>query len=35
MEYCVAAGVAKTCEILENICRKLNVPEVEVLYENR
>lgn len=28
MEYCIAAGVAKTCEILEDICRKLNVPEV-------
>ena len=35
MEYCIAAGVAKTCEILEDICRKLTVPEVEVLYENR
>ena len=29
MEYCIAAGVARTCEILEDICRKLNVPEVK------
>ena len=28
MEYCIAAGVARTCKILEDICRKLNVPEV-------
>lgn len=28
MEYFIAAGVAMTCEILEDICRKLNVPEV-------
>ena len=31
MEYCIAAGVARTCEILEDICRKLNVPEVKCL----
>lgn len=35
MEYCIAAGVARTCEILEDICRKLNVPEAEVSYENK
>lgn len=29
MEYCIAAGVIRTCEILEDICRKLNVPEVK------
>ena len=29
MEYCIAAGVARTCEILDDICRKLNVLEAE------
>lgn len=31
MEYCIAAGVTRTCEILEDICRKLNVPEAKCL----
>lgn len=28
MEYCIAAGVARTCKILKDIYRKLNVPKV-------